>query len=202
MPLGLRGTVVGVTQAAQEAERVYEVLFDREFQGGLSARASGPRMYRLPLMAMVNLSHGTRKEPAAYQTLRPTAIVHPVNATGGGGQSARTESFADAVSGGNNADRKAQHIADRPEVAKRNANMNIDEEDMPGAYPKQRPTPERSTAPKHQQHQGGQHGGQHGGQRPLNQKQQPKQRLDLKAKEEKEANQEKQMKSKEQKTVC
>ena len=82
MPLGLRGTVVGVTQAAQEADRVYEVLFDREFVGGLSARASGPRMYRLPLMAMINLSHGTRKEPAQFQVLRPTAVVHPVNTAG------------------------------------------------------------------------------------------------------------------------
>ena len=66
---------MGVTAAAQEADRVYEVLFDREFMGGLSARASGPRMYRLPLTAMINLSYGTRKVYVAL-SLRLFVSLH------------------------------------------------------------------------------------------------------------------------------
>lgn len=38
VPLGLRGTVVGVLSAVKEQDRLYEVVFDEEFVGGLTIR--------------------------------------------------------------------------------------------------------------------------------------------------------------------
>ena len=38
VPLGLRGTVVGIRSAQKEQDVLYEVLFDEEFLGGLSLR--------------------------------------------------------------------------------------------------------------------------------------------------------------------
>lgn len=38
VPLGLRGTVVGIRAAQKEQDVLYEVLFDEEFLGGLSLR--------------------------------------------------------------------------------------------------------------------------------------------------------------------
>ena len=77
VPLGLRGTVVGIRSAAKSLETVYEVLFDEEFQGGLPIRGlrAGPkRVYHLPSWAMVNLTHGKR-QTMEYE--RPTAVVYP-----------------------------------------------------------------------------------------------------------------------------
>ena len=172
--------MVGVTQAAQEADRVYEVLFDREFAGGLSARASGPRIYRLPLMSMINLSHGTRKDPAVYQVLRPTAVVHPVksalgaDAAANGNGEATPESFANAVAGGaRNKRRPMQGQEGISSYENANRTPRVAQEDLPGAYPKNAPQPaiqkqqhaaanQRQKAPKQQA-----------------QKQQPKTKIEL-----------------------
>ena len=111
--------------------------------GGLSARASGPRMYRLPLMAMVNLSHGMRKEPAAYQVIRPTAIVHPVNNADESGKEPTPESFATAVSGGGaRSKNKVPQNQHEDNVANNNpAAVTQREEKLPGSYPKNAPKP-------------------------------------------------------------
>ncbi|RXM36848.1 5'-3' exoribonuclease 1 [Acipenser ruthenus] len=74
VPLGLRGTVIGIKGAEREAEVLYEVLFDKEFAGGLTIRCSPGRGYRLPPSALVNLTHGSRLENG-FQKL--TAIVKP-----------------------------------------------------------------------------------------------------------------------------
>ncbi|XP_041119571.1 5'-3' exoribonuclease 1-like isoform X2 [Polyodon spathula] len=74
VPLGLRGTVIGIKGAEREADVLYEVVFDKEFAGGLTIRCSPGRGYRLPPSALVNLTHGSRLENG-FQKL--TAIVKP-----------------------------------------------------------------------------------------------------------------------------
>uniref|UniRef100_A0A8C9ZDI4 5'-3' exoribonuclease 1 n=1 Tax=Sander lucioperca TaxID=283035 RepID=A0A8C9ZDI4_SANLU len=78
VPLGLRGTVIGIKGADREAEVLYEVLFDEEFAGGLSIRCTSPRCYRLPPCALINFTHGTRVDQTSHKL---TAIVKPQPAT-------------------------------------------------------------------------------------------------------------------------
>ena len=47
VPLGLRGTVIGVLKAARAEDFGIEVLFDDEFQGGLTIRSSPGKCYRV-----------------------------------------------------------------------------------------------------------------------------------------------------------
>uniref|UniRef100_A0A4W6BWD5 5'-3' exoribonuclease 1 n=1 Tax=Lates calcarifer TaxID=8187 RepID=A0A4W6BWD5_LATCA len=79
VPLGLRGTVIGIKGAEREAEVLYEVLFDEEFAGGLNIRCTSPRGYRLPPCALINLSHGARVDHTSHKL---TAIVKPQPVTG------------------------------------------------------------------------------------------------------------------------
>ncbi|XP_061099695.1 5'-3' exoribonuclease 1 isoform X2 [Conger conger] len=74
VPLGLRGTIVGIKGADREAEVLYEVVFDEEFAGGLTIRSSPGRGYRLPPSALINLTHGSRQEFGGHKL---TAIVKP-----------------------------------------------------------------------------------------------------------------------------
>ncbi|KAK7945419.1 hypothetical protein WMY93_001147 [Mugilogobius chulae] len=74
VPLGLRGTVIGIKGAEKEADVLYEVLFDEEFAGGLTLRTTSPRGYRLPPCALINLSHGARVD---HTSGKLTAIVKP-----------------------------------------------------------------------------------------------------------------------------
>ncbi|XP_071398798.1 5'-3' exoribonuclease 1-like, partial [Centroberyx affinis] len=74
VPLGLRGTVIGIKGAEREAEVLYEVVFDEEFAGGLTIRCTTGRGYRLPPSALINLSHGTRVDQGSHKL---TAIVKP-----------------------------------------------------------------------------------------------------------------------------
>ncbi|XP_071070656.1 5'-3' exoribonuclease 1 isoform X3 [Dasypus novemcinctus] len=74
VPVGLRGTIIGIKGANREADILFEVLFDEEFPGGLTVRCSPGRGYRLPTSALVNLSHGSRSETGNQKL---TAIVKP-----------------------------------------------------------------------------------------------------------------------------
>ncbi|XP_034038909.1 5'-3' exoribonuclease 1 [Thalassophryne amazonica] len=74
VPVGLRGTVIGIKGADREAEVLYEVLFDEEFAGGLTIRCTSCRGYRLPPCALINLSHGSRVDHTSHKL---TAIVKP-----------------------------------------------------------------------------------------------------------------------------
>ncbi|KAM8952222.1 5'-3' exoribonuclease 1 isoform 2-T2 [Pelodytes ibericus] len=74
VPLGLRGTVIGIKGAERDADVLLEVLFDEEFLGGLTIRCSQSRGYRLPPSALINLSHGNRTESGGQKL---TAIVKP-----------------------------------------------------------------------------------------------------------------------------
>lgn len=79
VPLGLRGTIIGIKGAEREAEVLYEVLFDEEFAGGLTIRSTSLRGYRLPPFALINLSHGARVDHSSHKL---TAIVKPQPAAG------------------------------------------------------------------------------------------------------------------------
>ncbi|XP_037537485.1 5'-3' exoribonuclease 1 [Nematolebias whitei] len=79
VPLGLRGTIIGIKGAEREAEVLYEVLFDEEFVGGLNIRCASFRGYRVPPCALINLSHGARIDPTFHKL---TAVVKPQPATG------------------------------------------------------------------------------------------------------------------------
>ncbi|XP_028906650.1 5'-3' exoribonuclease 1 isoform X2 [Ornithorhynchus anatinus] len=74
VPVGLRGTIIGIKGASREADVLFEVLFDEEFHGGLTIRCSPARGYRLPTSALINLSHGNRSETVNQKL---TAIVKP-----------------------------------------------------------------------------------------------------------------------------
>uniref|UniRef100_A0A4W5P316 5'-3' exoribonuclease 1 n=1 Tax=Hucho hucho TaxID=62062 RepID=A0A4W5P316_9TELE len=74
VPLGLRGTIIGIKGADREAEVLYEVVFDEEFAGGLTIRCASGCGYRLPSCALINLSHGCRVEQGSHKL---TAIVKP-----------------------------------------------------------------------------------------------------------------------------
>ncbi|CAB1317628.1 unnamed protein product, partial [Coregonus sp. 'balchen'] len=74
VPLGLRGTIIGIKGSDREAEVLYEVVFDEEFAGGLNIRCASGRGYRLPPCALINLSHGGRVEQGSHKL---TAIVKP-----------------------------------------------------------------------------------------------------------------------------
>ncbi|KAG8445306.1 hypothetical protein GDO86_010189 [Hymenochirus boettgeri] len=74
VPLGLRGTVIGIKGAERDADVLLEVLFDEEFPGGLMIRCSPFKGYRLPRSALINLSHGSRMESGGQKL---TAVVKP-----------------------------------------------------------------------------------------------------------------------------
>ncbi|XP_067851147.1 5'-3' exoribonuclease 1 isoform X3 [Heptranchias perlo] len=84
VPVGLRGTIIGMKGAERESDEFYEVLFDEEFPGGLIIRCSPGRGYRLPKCALINLSHGSRLEfggqKAAAALLKPQPASIPQHA--------------------------------------------------------------------------------------------------------------------------
>uniref|UniRef100_H3DJR6 5'-3' exoribonuclease 1 n=1 Tax=Tetraodon nigroviridis TaxID=99883 RepID=H3DJR6_TETNG len=86
VPLGLRGTIIGIKGAEREAEVLYEVLFDEEFAGGLHIRSASCRAYRLPPCALINLCHGSRADHTSH---RLTAVVKPQPAAAGSLQAQR-----------------------------------------------------------------------------------------------------------------
>uniref|UniRef100_A0A2R5LDG2 5'-3' exoribonuclease 1 n=1 Tax=Ornithodoros turicata TaxID=34597 RepID=A0A2R5LDG2_9ACAR len=60
VPLGLRGTITGISKTATDSFTLYNVVFDKNFVGGLSLMCSPGRGYRMPEASLVNLSHGAR----------------------------------------------------------------------------------------------------------------------------------------------
>lgn len=63
VPLGLRGTVIGLKPGQMVDDEVVQVLFDSEFSGGLSLNGSSPnRAYKVPNSALINISHGLKGE--------------------------------------------------------------------------------------------------------------------------------------------
>ena len=60
VPLGLRGTIIGILKADKPENSFVEVLFDQEFHGGLNIRTPSKKAYRVPRTALINLSFGNR----------------------------------------------------------------------------------------------------------------------------------------------
>ncbi|KAK7476098.1 hypothetical protein BaRGS_00032652 [Batillaria attramentaria] len=60
VPFGLRGTIVGIHPGELLQDTMFDVIFDEEFVGGITLRCSKKRGYRVPPIAMLNLSHGQR----------------------------------------------------------------------------------------------------------------------------------------------
>ncbi|GAB6019927.1 5'-3' exoribonuclease 1 [Chamberlinius hualienensis] len=88
VPLGLKGTVIGIIGTDQP---IYEVLFDAEFEGALSVRGFASRVYRLRSAHMLNLSGGKNRKHEQSNEAKPTAVVHPHLATRGGGVNRRQQ---------------------------------------------------------------------------------------------------------------
>ncbi|XP_057341540.1 5'-3' exoribonuclease 1 isoform X1 [Microplitis mediator] len=62
VPLGYKGTVVGI-QGTDEAEKTYDVLFDKPFIGNISFSGGATcRRYKLLTAEFINISHGIRAE--------------------------------------------------------------------------------------------------------------------------------------------
>ncbi|XP_076684631.1 5'-3' exoribonuclease pacman isoform X2 [Andrena cerasifolii] len=63
VPLGYRGTVIGIQKAENYWDTMYYVLFDKPFPGGLSIQGcSEYRGYCLSPIDLINISHGERQE--------------------------------------------------------------------------------------------------------------------------------------------
>ncbi|XP_076300031.1 5'-3' exoribonuclease pacman isoform X2 [Lasioglossum baleicum] len=61
VPLGYKGTVIGIQTAENPLETMYDVVFDRTFTSGLSINGcSDLRGYRLSALDFINISHGER----------------------------------------------------------------------------------------------------------------------------------------------
>lgn len=98
VPLGLRGTIIGLHKAIKPEESMVEVLFDSEFQGGLAIRSSQGRSYRLPGSAIINITHSERANRPrrdTRNTSKPTAVVPPLGsaAIGNGSQQRPTKPY-------------------------------------------------------------------------------------------------------------
>lgn len=67
VPLGLRGTVIGIHTGQSENDMKLDVLFDEEFVGGLLLRGTKRNGYRIPAFALINISFGSRLETVKQQ---------------------------------------------------------------------------------------------------------------------------------------
>ncbi|UYV66032.1 XRN1 [Cordylochernes scorpioides] len=64
VPLGLRGTIIGIHYGPKEADTLYDVLFDSPFPNAMSIRGSSLCAYRVPLSSFIRL-------PESLQNVRP-----------------------------------------------------------------------------------------------------------------------------------
>lgn len=60
VPLGYRGTVIGIIQGETNYDTMYDVVFDKPFPHGVSIRCSEGRGYRMAAQALINLTYGER----------------------------------------------------------------------------------------------------------------------------------------------
>ncbi|XP_054270080.1 5'-3' exoribonuclease 1 isoform X2 [Macrosteles quadrilineatus] len=64
VPLGARGTIIGIHDADKGPQAMYDIVFDKPFTGGLKLRCSPHRGYRLPAQAFINCTYGLVSEIA------------------------------------------------------------------------------------------------------------------------------------------
>ncbi|KAH7957114.1 hypothetical protein HPB52_015484 [Rhipicephalus sanguineus] len=60
VPLGYRGTIIGLLPLEDNEPQMCEVVFDEPFAGGLPLRCSEHHGYRISTLFLVNLSYGSR----------------------------------------------------------------------------------------------------------------------------------------------
>lgn len=51
---------LGIKKAEKEDDVIYEIVFDKEFLGGIQLRSSPNRAYKMSWKNFINLSHGIR----------------------------------------------------------------------------------------------------------------------------------------------
>ncbi|XP_037279840.2 5'-3' exoribonuclease pacman isoform X2 [Rhipicephalus microplus] len=104
VPLGYRGTIIGLLPLEDNDPQMCEVVFDEPFAGGLPLRCSEHRGYRISILFLVNLSYGSRIQrsqqlyqvPARRQQLADSypAVAGNKVRTGGSAQPRATHASA------------------------------------------------------------------------------------------------------------
>ncbi|KAJ8673539.1 hypothetical protein QAD02_004801 [Eretmocerus hayati] len=83
VPIGLKGTIVGIQEKDDKWKNVYEVLFDSSFAGGLSLYGSSEnRCYRLMVSDFINITYG-QKNKASSETQKSVQKVRDKLRTSG-----------------------------------------------------------------------------------------------------------------------
>lgn len=79
VPLGHRGTVIGLLPLEDNEPQMCEVVFDEPFAGGLPLRCSDHRGYRISTLFLVNLSYGSRGQRSQQLYQVPARRQHQVD---------------------------------------------------------------------------------------------------------------------------
>lgn len=66
----------GVHGAEKETDTMYDIVFDKEFVGGVKLRCSEQRGYRMTCQGFINLTYGMKHDRTKSQS-KPTAVVQP-----------------------------------------------------------------------------------------------------------------------------
>ncbi|XP_015922998.1 5'-3' exoribonuclease 1 [Parasteatoda tepidariorum] len=78
VPLGLKGTIIGIQKAEKESDDMYEILFDKEFLGGIAIGSGTKKGYRMPADALINISHGLRLQKQNNNSpIKTTRVLTP-----------------------------------------------------------------------------------------------------------------------------
>jgi len=109
VPLGLRGTLIGIQKAAKTEDILYDVVFDEPFAGGLPLRCTPGKGYRLPGSALINLNQKDEKPIEVRQNNGNRPFNHE---SGGRGRGNRGRGNANPWNRGNmgrNGQQQHQH---------------------------------------------------------------------------------------------
>lgn len=68
--------VLGIHGAEKETDIMYDIVFDKQFVGGVTLRCSEHRGYRMTCQSFINLTYGMKHDRTKSQT-KPTAVVQP-----------------------------------------------------------------------------------------------------------------------------
>lgn len=68
VPLGMKGTVIGIYENEKQSETLYNVVFDSKFVGGLELNCSKLRGYQMRPSDLINISYGERLNLFEYGT--------------------------------------------------------------------------------------------------------------------------------------
>jgi hypothetical protein len=114
VPLGLRGTIIGICPAEKEQDMLYEVLFDEEFLGGLAIRCPPNRAYRMPSSAMINITFGEVRRDRAVQEQKSSATFSSPSARTSSRQSHQQQQQTKFVANGNHRHQPQQYQQQPP----------------------------------------------------------------------------------------